>query len=294
MTRLRGEAGFTLVELLVTMTLMTVVFGLVLGSFTVFARQTESTQRQTDAQDEARQSVDRLAGRLRNAITTTNGALELSNASDLIFLGVKTAGSSTPTNLKGYVHSRYCLNTSTPTAEVLYRQSAAYTDSSPAVPATGGACPSTINGWGAAMPVATHLVNQNVVPIQPLFTYTYAAGGTSVTSVLIHTVVQADPTRARPGPSDLQTAVALRNSNQPPVAALSCQKASTGRVTCNASASADPDGQFLTFGWAVGGTTQQGEFSYRFSAGVRPTGTVITVTVTDGAGSSSAASYTVP
>jgi prepilin-type N-terminal cleavage/methylation domain-containing protein len=62
---LRDERGFTLVELLVTMSLATVVLLATLGASDIFSSSARSISRSTDAQDSARTTVRSMVATLR-------------------------------------------------------------------------------------------------------------------------------------------------------------------------------------------------------------------------------------
>jgi prepilin-type N-terminal cleavage/methylation domain-containing protein len=80
MTQLRQrEDGFTLIELMIAMTLSLVVLFAVLTSLEAFTRQTAQQTRVTDADEQVRQTMDRTVTDLRGASVLLNaGATNLS------------------------------------------------------------------------------------------------------------------------------------------------------------------------------------------------------------------------
>jgi prepilin-type N-terminal cleavage/methylation domain-containing protein len=254
MSRLRQERGFTLVELMVTMSLMIVVLGGAVAAFSTFSRSEVSNQRQNDAQDQARQTLDVLVRQLRNLASPTEylpKAVELNKPYDFVFQTVdakKASGSQNDRNIK---RVRYCLGESSNGKATLWSQQQTWVapNPPPTFPSVA-TCPST------AWPTQTAL-NANVVSREknePVFTYN-AAEPASVTSVGAQLFVDIDPARA-PAASKLASGVFLRNQNRAPVAAFTATYTGTGgRVLLNGSASEDPEGHALeTFEWEVDGT----------------------------------------
>ena len=62
MRRYAGDAGITLVEMLVALAMTTLVFGAVLGALDVFQSDNRYNQLRNEAQDKARSAIDRLTG----------------------------------------------------------------------------------------------------------------------------------------------------------------------------------------------------------------------------------------
>ena len=247
------ERGFTLVELLVGMTLMLLVLGAVLTTFEGFERQARQTSDRNEAQDAARTAIDRVARDMRNAISGGSPiaqAVERATGDDLVF---KTIGPTpTPTNPTGSRRVRWCLNTATPSNATLVRQ-VQTSDPLPAAGPADTACPGT--GWNLTVVHARNLTNA-FNGSRPLFAYRFRGTGTALSdmaAIMPTAYVDTTPGRA-PAEVALRSGVLLRNANQPPVAAWSWSRQGT-KIIFNASAAADPEGQTLTYDWFFDGAT---------------------------------------
>jgi len=164
MSRVGGEQGFTLIELLVTMAITVVVFGATLAAFEVFQSNNRFDLLRNEAQDNARNAMDRFARELRNVAapsTGSAGALERVGTYSITFETISAtepkAGSLNSTNA---MRVRYCLDDSTPSNEVLWRQAQTWTSSgeAPAIPAEG-TCPSA--AWESSVRLAQYVTNRN-------------------------------------------------------------------------------------------------------------------------------------
>ena len=123
--RQRGEAGFTLVELLVAMAISLVVTFAVLMTLDTFSKNAAQQTRVTDANDQVRVVMDRIVADLRQAAT-----IEVARRNNLVYT---VTDSATRTR-----RERICRDSS----GVLWRSSVA-TSSPPLVPiAAGATCPS--------------------------------------------------------------------------------------------------------------------------------------------------------
>lgn len=89
-TSLRGEDGFTLVELLVAMVISLILLLATLQSFDLFTRTAAHQTRVTDANDQVRSTMDRTVSDLRGAAVITNAG-----ATDLSYTVPETAGTRT-------------------------------------------------------------------------------------------------------------------------------------------------------------------------------------------------------
>lgn len=291
MSRLRDERGFSVGELLVAMTLATVVFGAAVSAFTGFVDTSGESRRRSVAQDGVRTAVDRIALQARSAMSPggTTHPIELQSNYDLVFLA-PVDGASLVGNPRGLAHVRFCLDT---TAGRLWRQSAPYATGAQAAPPSTSACPSP--AWARSDAVAADIVNHRGASPVPLFSVTADAGG-RVTDLAVRALVDPDPDKGVKA-ADLRTKVTLRNANRPPTAMLNCQGFANGNATCDASASVDPDGELLSYAWKMDGGALT-EKSSRLSQTALAAGSThsFTVTVTDSGGHSESAtkSVTIP
>jgi Tfp pilus assembly protein PilV len=242
------EDGFMLIELLLAAALMTVILLATLGVFDSALHTHKNNSNQNDAQDIARTQIDRLARELRNAANPGQPtAFERATGTDLIFKMVDPSGPS-GSNVNGLRRVRYCLDTSVPTNQKLWRGVQTWT--SPAPPALSATtfCPDF--SWGSApVIVADHLVNGST---QPVFAYD-SASLASITQLRAHLFVDVHPGTA-PGPSELKTSVAIRSTAQSPTASGTATALGNRQVLLNGGASTDPSGQALSYAWYDGAT----------------------------------------
>jgi type II secretory pathway component PulJ len=238
---MRRQDGMTLVEVLLTTTLMLIVLGATLTTFNNFERKTRDSQNLNEAQDNARRGLDLMARDLRNLaspVPLMPQAVDVSLPQDVIFQSegkVKPAGSLNDLNT---TRVRYCLDTG---KRILYRQTQTWTTAAPpAVPAS--AC-GAAGGWSSTLVVAADVNNG----ARPVFSYN-AVDHDKITEVSAQLFVDTTPTRL-PAEVDLQTSVFLRNQNRAPTAVFSATSMPGGGVFLNASESEDPEEKALTFEW---------------------------------------------
>ena len=281
MSRLRDERGLTLIEALVTIVIGIVVLGAGVGALVSFLGQSASAERRTDAQDSARLAIDQLAIQLRSAMSGGGaGEQPIEDVSDYSIVFLAPARSpNLATNPLGLQHVRYCLGYGAHGKPSLFRQISPYDSGSNRNWPSSTGCPN--GAWKEQLELGTDLVNASRGV--PLFTAQRDAAG-NVTSLSIEAMVDPDPVRDPP-PTRLRTAVELRNVNRPPAAMLTCQPASNGHALCDASASTDPDGQTVSYAWAMNGSKLSGT-GYRLDQGGLSSGSSYTfeVTVTDSGG----------
>lgn len=175
---LPAEAGFTLVELCLVMTLSIVVLLGILGVFDNFTSNAARQTRITDANDQVRTAMDRIVSDLRQAQT-----VEVAGANDLVYTVSDSAAA--------HRRERICLDSSSR----LWRSSVT-TASAPATPiASGTPCPTS--GSGAFQ--VTRLRSANSAS-KPLFTYD-AASAAGVRSIGLTFAIDA----GNPGRTDVST-----------------------------------------------------------------------------------------
>ena len=310
MSRLRSQRGMTLVEMLVGMTLSLILFGAVVGLLEVFMRSNTVDQNRNEIQDRARSGVNILTRQLRNVAAPSAGqagALELAGPYDLIFQTVDSSNTWGGSNASNQIRVRYCLSTiatgaSTSNA-ILYRQTQTWTAASaPAMPSTSS-CPGT--GWSTTNPgdyqVVDHVTNEINSQNRPVFTYAPigATGSSQINDVEVDLFLDPNPGKP-PGETELKTGIYLRNDFAAPIASFYVTQPN-GQIQLDASSSTDPNGQALSYQWAVNGsavsgaTTQQwiaGTDSTNFTKGSTYTFT-LTVTSTGGLSTSTSQSVTI-
>lgn len=320
---MRGERGeFNLVGVLVAASLMIVVLGATLTTFSQFYQGQSDSQKRAEADDRARVAVDQMAREMRNLATPTNLdpiAVDLATDYDMVFETVASqlpAGATQPltANPTNVERVRYCL---TPAAAdgtrmlVRMEQPAVLLAGGYGVPSTSScsisgapqACnqvtSTSTNGWYCQRAVATALTNTYGGKSRPAFSFNSTTLN-QVTRVSIDLFVDTDPSHG-PAEQQISSGVYLRNQDRPPTAAFTWSSLTKGSVSLNASASSDPDNDPLSYCWydagftgSVGtcGTGSIGStpvLSYTTSSGSH----TITLKVTDPSGLSATSSKTV-
>lgn len=241
--RLHAEAGLTLVEVLLAMTLMLVVLGATLGTFNQFERNVKTNELQNEAQEQARRGLDLMARDLRNLASPTVNlplAVDLDGPNDMIFQSEGKDKEDDSLNVQNTTRVRYCLSEDNGT---IYRQTQTWKTAAPP-PAPGtAACPSEDAGWTRTIAVAHHVVNGE----RPLFTYNSTIRD-RITEVTSQVFVDVNPSRL-PEEVDLQTTVFLRNQNRVPTAFFTWAPMPETSIFLNASESVDPEEKPLNFSW---------------------------------------------
>lgn len=225
----REQSGFSLVELLVVISLSGIVMGATLTTFTQFEQTNVVHQRQTDSQEQVRTALAGVARELRNLASPTNEqpeAIERNEPDDVIFQSV------TSTTVR---RVRYCLDVD---GKRLWRQ----LQLAPLSALPSASCPDASSGWSAGRVVAANVVNG----VRPVFDYN-SASLTAITEVGTTLWVDVNP-GAPPLETSLQTSVFLRNQNRSPVAVFTADP-SGASIVLNGSSSDDPEGKALQFYW---------------------------------------------
>lgn len=157
--RAREDAGLTLVELLITMTLALVLLLATYAAADALMRGNEKIDRKSDAQQEARRAVSTVVDQLRDARPapgdTTPLATQIQSLptrSSIVF-AARLSRDDGPTALPGWV--RICATATTGSAQVLVgtRTANAYAD--PGVCSTA----TTSNGWSYGPLMARNITN---------------------------------------------------------------------------------------------------------------------------------------
>jgi prepilin-type N-terminal cleavage/methylation domain-containing protein len=287
----RSQAGFTLIEMLVTMLVTTIVFGATLSLFDVFQKNTRLDQIRAETQDNARNSMDRLSRELRNVAapsTEASGALEVAEHYAITFQTVDTSSAVPEFNTTDNMRVRYCLGTSTPTNEILYKQVMRWkTKAVPTLP-TATACPDpSAADFEATTRLVEHVVNRIGGQDRPLFKFGPSTATTVAGIVSIEPTLYIDSNPgSRPGESQLTSTIALRNENRPPTASFTAiQQGTTRVVELSGSESVDPDGLALSYAWWDNGvklkTTAQ---QYKTEEEVQGSNHIFKLEVTDPGG----------
>jgi prepilin-type N-terminal cleavage/methylation domain-containing protein len=261
MMRARDEHGFTLIELLVTMALALVVFGATLTMLDVFQGNNRRDQLRNETQDNARNTADNVTRQLRNVVAPTAtyfGALEKAEPYSVVFQTVDASRTPPTENPANAMRVRYCLNDSTPTNEILWKQEQRWTTkSAPELP-SAVTCPDLVAGhWEKSTQVVQHVTNRiggQGGPEEPKrWVFVYGPAGASevaqIVSMETNLYVDLNPGQ-KPGESQITGGVSLRNANRQPKAAFTAtQQGAFHHVFLNASESSDADGLALTYKW---------------------------------------------
>jgi prepilin-type N-terminal cleavage/methylation domain-containing protein len=259
-SRGRAEGGFTLVELLVSMAIITVVMMATISAFAAFNRNERVNRLQNESQDEARLTMERLAGQLRNLASPNDfspKSVEKAEPTDIVFLtvdAVKPVGSTNARNIK---RVRYCIGDVTNGKASLIKQQQTWNVQTPPPSFSTAGCPNAT--WGNSTEVASDVVNTAQVPAVPVFTYSPAPAPTdSITAIHADFMVDWNPGKS-PTATELTSGVFLRNQNRAPIAKCTAQYAGTGKkIALNGSPSEDPEGFNLKeYKWYADGLTTE-------------------------------------
>lgn len=248
MTTPRGQEGYSLIELLMAMAIVTVVVMATISAFVAFHKNERVNRLTNESQDEARLTLERLASQLRNLASPTDyvpESVEKAEPFDLVFLtvdAVKPVGSLNARNIK---RVRYCVGPVVGGKAALIRQQQTWQVVNPPPAYSTATCSETgAGGWQNTQVVASDVVNTAQATPIPIFKYTPGPTDLSaISAIRADLTVDVNPGKA-PSAVSLDTGVFLRNQNRKPVAACSTPVyAGTGKqVALNGSASEDPEG----------------------------------------------------
>jgi prepilin-type N-terminal cleavage/methylation domain-containing protein len=272
MKQIRGQEGFTLVELLVGMALSLVVLIATLNILDSYMHQSTINTQNNDAQNRARLAVDSVVWQLRNIASPISQPklLERATPYDIVFQTIGQQLGGAAGNVSGDERVRYCVPTDTAagsaTSEVLIRETQTWTTATaPASPWTSDPtvtipCPDSPMPNGVS---SFRLVNSLTNRYQgrtdrPAFYYNNGALDNDsvaasdlpqVTSVQVDLFVNPTPTQSS-RESELRSAAFLRNQTHSPVAWFTPTDQGGGSVLLNGGTSYSPDGYDLSYSWS--------------------------------------------
>jgi prepilin-type N-terminal cleavage/methylation domain-containing protein len=262
MTTARGQEGFSLIELLMAMAIVTVVVMATISAFVAFHKNERINRLANESQDQARLTLERLSSQLRNLASPTDyvpASVEKAEPYDLVFLtvdAVKPVGSLNARNVK---RVRYCVGAVVNGKAPLIRQQQTWQVVDPPPSYSTGSCSSAgAGGWEKTQIAASDVVNTEQSPAVPIFEYTPGpAPVDSITAIRADLYVDVNPGQS-PKAVNLNTGVFLRNQNRQPVASCTTPiYTGTGKqVALNGSGSQDPEGfNIKKYRWYLDGST---------------------------------------
>jgi prepilin-type N-terminal cleavage/methylation domain-containing protein len=262
MTTHRGQEGYSLIELLVAMAVITFVVMATISAFVAFHKNERVNRLVNESQDQARLTLERMASQLRNLASPTDyvpASVEKAEPYDLVFLtvdAVKPVGSLNARNVK---RVRYCVGPVVNGKAPLIRQEQTWQAVDPPPSYATTTCSSSgAGGWEKTQIAASDVVNTAQSPAVPIFEYTPGATPvTSITAIRADLYVDVNPGQS-PQAVNLNTGVFLRNQNRLPVASCTTPiYTGTGKqVALNGSGSQDPEGfSMKEYRWYLDGST---------------------------------------
>jgi len=249
MSGFSDSRGHTLIELLVTMSLLAVVMGATTTFWVSFNKTERINQNQNEAQGQVRNGTEQISRQLRNLASPNDNApeaIDFADDNDLVFRTVDPTGTSaTSRHIK---RVRYCLSDSSNGSENLVAQE--QKDPPANYPSTS-TCPN--GAWGGYTTVAQDIVNRE--QSQPVFTYTPNKTDTrGIYAIQMNLAVDVTPGTKSPAPTKLASGVFLRNQNRAPVASCTAVAGTGRQIVLNGSGSRDPEGRSIqTYTWLDSG-----------------------------------------
>ena len=253
-----GQAGFTLVEIMIVMSISVVLLTATLATMTGFISGEQRSEQLNEVTENARRALDAHARQLRNLAKRLNNAavIDTVGPDDFIF--------QTSDPQRTWV--RYCLQTSgtgaAPTRGRLWETASPGATVTDAMRGSAThACPGT--GWTTQRLAGDDVVNRINGRDEGVFKYSCINGVTDCTTnaatfdqiVSVNSQLFVDTTpNKRPDELRVATRVYLRNQNQAPVARFdSASNTNTQRsVLFNASRTTDYEGRTLDYYWFKG------------------------------------------
>ena len=280
----RDQRRFTLIEVLISMSLMTIVLGATLTLFEDFSSADRRNDKQNESQDRVRHATDKLARDLRNLASPTNElplAVDKAEPYDLVFKAADPTEASGSLNAWNTRRVRYCLDSSRPNDGRLWAQTQTWTSLAvPALPATLS-CPDT--SWSTQTLVADNITNTADGQDRPVFFYNGGPALEDITGVKTELFVDVEP-GPNPAETRLSSGVFLRNQNRVPTAQFNVV-VKNGALLLNGSASTDPEGDNLKYEWWVNGArVGTGVVLNHPVPGTGPRAATVRLTVSDSAG----------
>ncbi len=278
MRQIGRQDGFTLIELIVSMSLALVIMFATLTILDSYMHESTTNTQNNDAQNRARLAIDRAVWQLRNIASpiTQPKLLERATPYDIVFQTVGAQQGGAAGNISGDERVRYCVpNDTSPGSsanEVLIRETQTWntatappnpwsSDPTVSMPCPDVPLPSGSNGTWTVN--ASRQVNWLTNRYQgrtdrPAFYYnngtldnnSVAANDLpQVTSVELDLFVNPTPTQPT-RESELRSSAFLRNQTRSPISNFTYTDQGGGSVLLNGATSYSPDGYDLSYSWS--------------------------------------------
>lgn len=283
--RLRPEGGFTLIELMISMTVMLALLVAVLDSFDTFSANARENEQRSEAQEKARLATDQLARDLRNMASPgqSSPAIDVAEREEIVFKAVDPVGPNAGLNRANIARVRYCLGEESANGQrALWKQWQTWTTAEPPqAPSASAPCPAatvgTFTGLGSSIGYVgsvkladslvnrgggTHCAFRSSGTCFPNNGLVAESDRFSISALKVKMFVDVKPepgpptdlnapTYVHPNETGLETEVALRNQNRAPSAGFTATVVGTRQIILNGSQSLDPEGAPLQYAWTV-------------------------------------------